>query len=47
MFVYNSMGKLILTTTNQIIDVNNLSKGIYFISIVTNKGKTNTKIIVN
>ncbi|SEE34653.1 Por secretion system C-terminal sorting domain-containing protein [Tenacibaculum sp. MAR_2010_89] len=45
--VYNSIGKLILTTTNQIIDVNNLSKGIYFISIVTNKGKTNTKIIIN
>jgi type IX secretion system substrate protein/FG-GAP repeat protein len=44
--VYNNLGQLLHTTTNNIITTTHLSKGIYFIVIETNKGKATKKLIV-
>lgn len=45
--MYNTMGNLILTTTDQTIEVKKISKGLYVLIIVTDKGKTVKKIIIN
>ena len=45
--LYNTIGELILTTTDQTIAVKNLAKGLYYITIVTNEGKTVKKLIIN
>jgi len=43
--IYNNLGQLIQKGVSTTIDVCNL-KGVYFVEIVTNKGKTSRKIIV-
>ena len=45
--IYNSLGKLILKSKKNNIDTRNLTQGLYLIKIITNKGNTTKKIIVN
>ncbi|MCP2026403.1 Flp pilus assembly pilin Flp [Flavobacterium sp. HSC-32F16] len=45
--IYNTLGQLVKTENKNIISVNSLSNGIYFLEIITDKGKANRKIIVN
>jgi len=44
--IYNSMGQKVKTTSENRIDVTTLSKGIYFIEVVTSQGKATQKFIV-
>ena len=43
--IYNTLGKKIIETTNKRINVNQLSRGIYFITIFTDYGYFHKKII--
>lgn len=49
--IYNTLGQSVKTISNaktvDIIDISNLSAGIYFIKVNTNKGISNTKFIKN
>lgn len=45
-FVFNTLGKKVLTSNTSNIDISSFSKGIYFTKIKTNKGFINKKIIV-
>jgi len=44
--LYNQLGQFIKEETKSIIDVSKLSKGLYLVEIVTNKGKVTKKVIV-
>lgn len=44
--IYNNLGQLILEEVRTKIDISNFSKNIYYIEIVTNKGKKIKKFIV-
>ncbi|MFI1773831.1 T9SS type A sorting domain-containing protein [Thalassobellus citreus] len=43
---YNTYGQLIFSAKSNKIDVSNFTRGIYFLEIETNQGKSNKKIIV-
>ncbi|WP_163409435.1 T9SS type A sorting domain-containing protein [Flavobacterium ajazii] len=45
--IYNTLGQLLKTENKNSINVNSLSKGIYFLEIITDKGKASRKILVN
>ncbi|GGF26505.1 T9SS type A sorting domain-containing protein [Flavobacterium limi] len=45
--VYNTSGQLVKTENKNSVSLNSLSKGIYFLEIITDKGKASRKIIVN
>lgn len=45
--IYNTLGQLVKTENKYNINVNSLSKGIYFLEIMTDKGKASRKILVN
>lgn len=45
--IYNTLGQLVKTENKNVISVNSLPKGIYFLEIITDKGKASRKIIVN
>ena len=45
--IYNTLGKNIMSSKKLVFKTSNLSKGIYFIKIETNKGKAVKKIIIN
>ena len=45
--IYSVLGKRILETSEKQINVENLSAGIYFVEIVTNKGSVTKKIVKN
>jgi len=44
--IYNNLGHLIKTSNDKVINVDNLSSGIYFVEVSTNQGKAVKKIIV-
>lgn len=44
---YNNIGQLVKTTSNPSIDLSDLSKGNYFVEIVTNQGKAIKNLIIN
>ncbi|AUP79443.1 T9SS type A sorting domain-containing protein [Flavivirga eckloniae] len=44
--IYNSLGQFIQTTKEEIIDTSSLSSGLYFLELVTNKGKATKKLII-
>jgi hypothetical protein len=44
--VYSTLGQLIKTERNTVISVNELSKGSYFIQVITNQGKATKTIVV-
>lgn len=45
--VYNQLGEFIKEETQLIIDVSKLSKGLYLVEIITNKGKATKKVVVD
>jgi hypothetical protein len=45
--IYNELGQLVITEFNTRINVQNLSKGVYYCEIETNKGKVSKKLIIN
>ncbi len=45
--IYNNLGQLIKKTINKIIDVSAFSKGVYFVEIITNKGKASKKVVID
>jgi Flp pilus assembly pilin Flp len=44
--VYNSLGQLVKTENKNVISVNTLSKGTYFIEVITNRGKATKTILI-
>jgi hypothetical protein len=44
--IYNNLGQVIKSTKELTINTSNLSKGIYFIEIETNKGKASKKLVI-
>ena len=44
--IYNSLGQLVKSVTVNIVNTSKLSSGIYYVEIVTNKGKTTKKIVI-
>lgn len=44
--IYNSLGQLIKSTNNNVINTSELSTGIYYVEIITNKGKATKKIVI-
>jgi Secretion system C-terminal sorting domain/FG-GAP repeat len=44
--IYNSLGQVVITENSNLISVNYLAKGIYFLEVITNKGKATKTIVV-
>ncbi|GAA4891859.1 hypothetical protein GCM10023311_15340 [Flaviramulus aquimarinus] len=44
--IYNSLGQFLISDKNRILKINNLSPGMYFVEIETNKGKVSKKLMV-
>ncbi|WP_169301417.1 T9SS type A sorting domain-containing protein [Pontimicrobium aquaticum] len=44
--IYNNLGQLVKEDNKENIKVSSFSKGIYFVEIITNKGKASKKIII-
>ncbi|WP_405604112.1 T9SS type A sorting domain-containing protein [Polaribacter sp. Asnod1-A03] len=45
--VYNTLGKYILESYDKEVNIENLSKGLYFVKIISNQGKSIKKLVVN
>ena len=45
--IYNNLGQVVKTATENIIDVSQLAKGLYFVEVTTNQGKATKKVIIN
>lgn len=43
--VYNLVGKRVLNTTSETLDVSSLTSGVYFARITTDKGQLHVKVI--
>jgi len=44
--IYNNLGQIVKTATENVIDVSHLAKGLYFVEVTTNQGKASKKVIV-
>ena len=44
--VYNNLGQHIFSSTQPKLKIDNLSSGVYFVEIITDKGKTIEKFII-
>lgn len=44
--IYNNLGQFISTSKDNIVKTSELSAGVYFVEIVTNKGKDSKKIVI-
>ncbi|MDO5969512.1 T9SS type A sorting domain-containing protein [Flavivirga aquimarina] len=44
--IYNNLGQFIKSTKKEIIDTSNLSTGLYYVEVITNKGKATKKLII-
>lgn len=44
--IYNNLGQLIISKNKEIIETTQLSKGIYYVEVITNQGKSTKKIII-
>jgi hypothetical protein len=44
--IYNTLGQVVLTSEEHIINTSKLSSGSYIVEITTNKGKSSKKLIV-
>jgi hypothetical protein len=44
--LYNALGQLVKTENNNIISIEKMAKGNYFLEVVTNKGKTTKTIVI-
>ena len=45
--IFNNLGQLVKISEKAIINTSNLSKGIYFIKVKTNKGEVTEKLVIN
>lgn len=45
--IYNNLGQAVKTTTENVIDLSYLEKGLYFVEVTTNQGKATKKLVVN
>ena len=45
--IYNSLGQMVKKSNQIKVDTLNLDKGIYFITIETEQGKSTKKLIIN
>ncbi|SFN92974.1 Por secretion system C-terminal sorting domain-containing protein [Paenimyroides ummariense] len=45
--IYNNLGQVVKTSTENVIDVSHLATGLYFVEVTTNQGKATKKVIVN
>jgi len=45
--IYNNLGQVVKTVTENVINVSQLAKGLYFVEVTTNQGKATKKVIVN
>src|SRR5690606_17586554 len=44
--IYNNLGQVVKTTNENVINVSNLAKGLYFVEVVTDQGKATKKVVV-
>ena len=44
--IYNNLGQFIQSTQKEVIDTSSLSPGLYYVQVVTNKGKATKKLVV-
>jgi len=44
--IYNNLGQFVSSTSKHSTDVSNLSSGIYFVEVITNKGKSTKKLVI-
>jgi hypothetical protein len=44
--IYNQLGKLISSSKETLVDVSNLSQGMYFVEVITAQGKSTKKLII-
>jgi len=45
--IYNNLGQMVKTATENVINVSSLAKGLYFVEVTTNQGKATKKVIIN
>ena len=45
--IYNNLGQVVKTATENVIDLSQLAKGLYFVEVTTNQGKATKKVVVN
>lgn len=43
---YNNLGQIVKEANQEVIDVSALAKGIYFVEVITNRGKATKKVII-
>lgn len=44
--IYNNLDQVVKTTNENVINVSNLAKGLYFVEVVTDQGKATKKVVV-
>jgi len=44
--VYNTLGQIVHSTSELVVDISNLSSGMYYVEVMTNKGKATKKLII-
>ena len=44
--IYNGIGQLVLVAAKNTISITNFSKGIYYVNVITDQGKSTKKIVV-
>ena len=45
--IYNQLGQFVLSSSEAIVDVSNLSQGMYFVEVFTDQGKSTRKLIID
>jgi len=45
--IYNNLGQIIKTSSTPILDISDISSGMYFVEVTTNHGKATKKLIIN
>lgn len=45
--LYNTLGQLVLVSKNHIVDLTKMTSGVYVVNVVSNRGMSSTKILVN
>ncbi|MEH6537375.1 MAG: M4 family metallopeptidase [Psychroserpens sp.] len=44
--IYDILGRYVTSTTQKIVDTSSFSSGIYFVEVITNKGKSTKKLVI-
>lgn len=45
--IYNNLGQIIRTSYTSVVDISDISSGMYFVEVTTNHGKATKKLIIN